>query len=240
MALTRLRRAFEIAGHGLRQMARPSSGAHYGIKEAYRHRGYTQYFDDVQDGIVYQPDVYGLAAQFGKMLGKGYLVDVGCGRGEKLIASTRAFGLTPIGIDFGANLQHCRNAYPGHAWLEDDLEHPREDLVDAEILAASVIVCADVVEHLADPTALVALLRAWLVRAPLALLTTPERDLTHGAGHRGPPLNAHHVREWNAGELEGYLSDSGVNVMFMGLTRSSDRSPEMKTTLALLGPTRTA
>ena len=91
------------------------------------------------------------------------------------------------------------------------------------------------IEHLRNPDGLVALLREWLRASPLCILTTPERDLEHGTHHRGPPHNRHHVREWNAAEFAHYLVASGLNVSFIGLTRSSDQSGEMNTTLALLG-----
>jgi hypothetical protein len=95
-----------------------------------------------------------------------------------------------------------------------------------------------VIEHLKDPTNLLAFLRECMRWARAGLLSTPERELTHGPEHAGPPPNPAHVREWSARELRELLLDSGLTVSFVGLTRSHDGSDGMQTILVMLGPTR--
>ncbi|MEJ6021297.1 methyltransferase domain-containing protein [Ramlibacter sp. PS4R-6] len=232
-----MKRAAEIAELRARELLTGKKGSRFGIKASYLHRERAVYFEDDDESVVYQPDVYMLAAHLGRLAGARYLVDIGCGAGRKLIETAEATGMVPIGIDCGSNLERSRAARPHWQWLEVDLEQPAGSLLPEEVLRQAVLVCADVIEHLNDPTGLVGLLREWMRAARVGVLTTPERDLEYGIGHRGPPPNLRHVREWNAAELASYLRLEGLNVPFIGLTRSNDQSPQMKTTLAILGPT---
>jgi hypothetical protein len=84
----------------------------------------------------------------------------------------------------------------------------------------------------------VSLLREWLRFARLGLISTPERDVRWGDKHNGPPPNPHHVREWNAEELDTYLRGSGLTVNFVGLTRSKNTAYSMWTMFVLLGATK--
>ncbi len=216
----------------------PPSLSRFKIKPGYIERESPQYFEDVPDGVVYQPDVYELGAQLAEMAGGHFLVDMGCGFGEKLVTACRRHSLRPIGIDHGKNLSHCRETYPEGQWIEANFENPVPGLLNAEILKKSVIVCSDLIEHLKDPGPFVSVLRYWLQFAHLAIVSTPERDVRWGTDHNGPPPNPHHIREWNAEELQSYLQDSGLSVNFVGLTRTKNTSYSMWTTLILLGPTK--
>lgn len=209
----------------------------FGIKGGYRENPGPVYFLDdatTDRGIVFQPDVYTFAAW---LVGHGEQVytsdvyspavlDVGCGWGDKLAAMHTAYpwwGYT--GVDFGANIAHCRERYGWGAWIEADLERGLK-LGDAD-----VVICSDVIEHLADPTALLASLRA---TGSLIVLSTPERDIQWGYDHVGPSGNLCHVREWNAVELHAFLEDSGFTIHHHGLTRGSDQGWAMATQLVVM------
>jgi 2-polyprenyl-3-methyl-5-hydroxy-6-metoxy-1,4-benzoquinol methylase len=210
----------------------------HGVRPDYVARESARYFTDAPDGYVYQPDVYRLAGTLAHLGGATCLVDIGCGRAEKLVQAAEAHGLTPIGLDYGENLARCRAEYPQGSWLEVNLERPVGPIIPDHILRDAVVVCGDVIEHLTDPTNLLAFLRACMCAARVGLLTTPERDRTRGPDHAGPPPNPAHVREWNARELKAYLEDNGLTVTFAGLTRSHDRWDAMQTVLVMLGRTR--
>ena len=107
-----------------------------------------------------------------------------------------------------------------------------------DVLEQAVIICSDLIEHLRDPTSLVSLLKEWLRFARLGIISTPERDVRWGVKHNGPPPNLHHIREWNAEELDSYLKESGLTVNFLGLTRSINTAYSMWTMFALLGATQ--
>ena len=97
-----------------------------------------------------------------------------------------------------------------------------------------MLVCADVIEHLVDPTGLLLALRALLEHAPVALLSTPERVLVRGADDQGPPANVAHVREWALDELVALSTAAGLPPTFAGLTVNNDRDLEKKTSLLVL------
>jgi SAM-dependent methyltransferase len=190
------------------------------IRSGYVHRPEPEYFADTQtlaERIVYQPEVYAHAAEVATALGAGRIVDFGCGTGGKLVALADRFEI--VGIDYGPNIETCRSRYEIGTWLVDDFEMPGPLVADP---AGAVVVCSDVIEHLKQPEVLLAKLRAALDAGALAvLISTPERDLTQGLWHQGPPPNAAHVREWNIRELAALLRRSGFEHGSVGLTRSN-------------------
>src|SRR5581483_4144698 len=179
------------------------------LKPGYRSHPYPIYWDDAVDlkGITWQPEVYADAAAIAETLGARRIVDVGCGTAGKLAALHPRFEI--VGIDYGSNLDVCRERYPFGTWLEHDLEQEVELPVPPELLADAVVVCADVIEHLVRPELLLRKLRAVLGHARAVLLSTPERDLARGRDHMGPPPKQHHVREWTLRELGAFLEYEG-------------------------------
>jgi len=204
----------------------------YFLKPGYRSRERPEYFVDDVDDAVYQPDVYPLAARIAGATGASTLIDIGCGRAQKLIEETGA--LQTIGIDFGDNLAWCREHHPARRWLECDLDRPHELPVSARDLDGSLLICSDVIEHLVNPEHLLSSLRAALQHASALLLSTPERDLTRGITDTGPPGNPCHVREWNLPELARLLEHEGLTPRRIGLTRSDDQSSVMHTMLVVV------
>ena len=208
----------------------------YFVKPGYQSRESPTYFVDELPEIVYQPDVYPVAAAAARSLGASMLVDVGCGRAPKLLAC--AGDLDTIGIDFGPNLDHCRAHYPDRTWLDCDLDRPHRLPVSPGELRRSVIICSDVIEHLVRPEHLLASLRAALEEAPLLVLSTPERDLTRGLDDTGPPYNGAHVREWNLSELALLLEHHGLPLRRIDLTRSDDQRGALHTIVAFVAGDR--
>jgi glycosyltransferase involved in cell wall biosynthesis len=87
---------------------------------------------------------------------------------------------------------------------------------------------------LPDPVPLIATLHDLMEDAPIAIVTTPERDLVRGFQDLGPPGNPHHVREWSLREFETLLRSAGLNIAFIGLTANNDRDWAKRTILAVL------
>lgn len=205
-------------------------GTDLGLPAGYRERLEPVYYlDDVPAarGVTFQPDVYALA----EWLADGVVVDIGAGFGDKLAAM---HGRHPswafTGIDYGDNLAHCRAAHPWADWHDVNLE-----TVDRlPIPPDAVVIFSDVLEHLIDPTAALTALKTSPAR--LIILSTPERDVEHGPEHRGPSPNICHVREWNAAELDAYLTRCGFDIVFHGLTRGSDQGWAMGTQLVVMTP----
>lgn len=195
----------------------------YFVKQGYRHRADPEYAFDVEDdGVLWQPDVYPEAARLAELLGASCIVDVGCGAGGKLASLRPRFDV--IGIDLpGPNLDLGRARHPEIEWIEHDVESCLPLPVPDVVLTNSVVVCSDVIEHLRRPERLLRKLRSALDVARAVVLSTPERDLTWGTNHNGPPPNPAHVREWTMDELAAFLDEMGFPHRSITLTRSNDR-----------------
>ena len=139
-----------------------------------------------------------------------------------------------LGLDLPAAVAHCRGRWPEALWIEADLECQEPLPLEPGPLAGSIIIAADVIEHLLDPLALLENLRQLLEIAPVALISTPERDLVRGAGHNGPPPNRRHVREWSIAEFEQLLEHAGLHPAHIGLTADNNLTRRMTTILAIL------
>lgn len=217
------------------------SVSEFHIKSGYASRTEAVYFDErpySQSEIVHQPDAYTLAGYLAKRIGADTIIDVGCGSARKLMTLD---GFRKVGVDFGLNLDHCKRSFPDETWLEADLECARDLAIDDDTIARSVVICADVIEQLVDPTCLLALLSRLGERACAVIVTTPERDLVRGVDDMGPPANPAHIREWSLGEFEGLLRTSGLEPTFIGLTVNNNQNLEKKTILAIAdrcGPIR--
>jgi SAM-dependent methyltransferase len=205
----------------------------YFLKSGYIERLEPEYWHDEKGDTVWQPDVYEEAGELARRVGAKTLVDIGCGNGAKLAPLADEFAI--VGVDFGPNIEECRRRYSSGTWLDADLdaEGPLEG-IDPH---GSVVVCADVAEHLVRPERLLRKLRGLLESGALALiLTTPDRDLRRGAVHHGPSPNPAHVREWSSAELGAFMRSEGLDAQ-LGLTRTNDASPFLHTIFAAVpGP----
>ena len=200
------------------------------IRDGYRHRQAAEYFADVAGDLIHQPHVYELAAFLGDRCGARRLIDVGCGSGGKLAALAGRF--EAVGIDHGANLEAA--AARGLTCIAHDLERGLPE-VEPSLLADAVVVCADVVEHLSDPSPLLAGLARWNRTCPYLLLSTPDRVRVRGYGDIGPPANPAHVREWAADEFDALLTRHAFGPRLIGHTINTQRHFAKTTMLALAG-----
>jgi SAM-dependent methyltransferase len=202
----------------------------YFLPTDYQARLKPEYFADEGYEGVWQPDVYPEAASLGKRLGARTIIDIGCGFADKLVALHPEFEI--VGIDYGSNIDVCRQRYGFGRWLEIDLDH--EDLPDVLDFKDALLVCADVIEHVVHPERLLEFLSKALSSGGVGLvLSTPDRELASGAGHLGPPVNPSHVREWKSRELEAFLASAGLEGHF-GRTRTNDIIPALRTILAVV------
>ena len=207
--------------------------ANYFIKSDYKSRDEPIYYDNrpsaVSD-IIHQPEAYLFAAHLAAKYGADAIIDIGCGSARKLMGIA---GVRRIGVDFGVNIDFCREKYPEETWLCADLETCSALDLDESIIRRSIIICADVIEHMGDPRNLLKLL-AQLNRVALAtIITTPERDLVRGRNDLGPPANPAHVREWNLKELSSLLTAYDLPPAFIGLTVNNNINLEKKTIIAV-------
>lgn len=177
----------------LRSLYSPSR---YAIKRGYIHRGEVVLHDDLDRKDEYQKAVYETAARLMADQGWQHIMDIGCGSGYKLVQYLGAY--KTLGIDLPSTIDRVRAIYPGRQWLSSTDFDPAAHETD-------LIICADVLEHVANPdTFLQHILgtRGW----KRILISTPERNLRRGWFHYGPPPNPAHYREWSRSELLRFLS----------------------------------
>ncbi|NUR03781.1 MAG: methyltransferase domain-containing protein [Streptomyces sp.] len=216
----------------------PIAPQHFGLPAGYRQRSRPEYFDDVDDGVTWQPDVYPYAADLARKQGRDSIIDVGCGRAAKLAALAAAeptWNFT--GVDFGPNIHWCSANHPFGRWIEADLETRSELAIPSDEFARSVIVCCDVLEHLVRPDNALALMSA-MARAGSChiVLSTPAREHRAGADYIGEPRNPAHIREWTSREFAAFLAAQSLEILDHQLTRSDDAGGGLTTQLVTVIP----
>ena len=153
----------------------------------------------------WQHHVYRWAAELVKTRGLRRVLDVGCGPCVKLIKHLAPLGIDIVGVDQPSALDAARAQGAKFTLLEVDLERP--SLVFDKPF--DLIICADVIEHLADPVPTLELIRRASHAGTLVLISTPER-----ARERGRDCMAsnkpEHVREWTREEFARYLGSRGL------------------------------
>lgn len=195
-----------------------------------------EYFDDERRALEYQPDVYIEAARLADSLGATTVVDVGCGHARKLVALHPKFQI--IGIDLGSNIDRCRQTYPFGTWIDHDLERDEPLPLTEDVLGDSVVVCADVVEHLQEPQRALRALRAAVPPARALLISTPDRSRVEAAALAGPPRNSSHVREWTRREFAALLRWCGFDRGYLTFTRPHTGTTDVTTILYVLRASR--
>lgn len=164
----------------------------YHLPEGYVERLDNEAFDDTPHTDLWQNDVYELAHTIALSYGLGTVLDVGCGSGFKLLKFFRQFYTT--GVEVEPTLSWLREKYPERLWLA-----PSE-----VTLPYKLVICADVIEHVADPDALLESIKK--VRPARIVISTPDRSMLK-CDQNGPPNNLSHVREWSFTEFGLYLAD---------------------------------
>src|SRR5688572_11201319 len=193
----------------------------YRIKEGYRHKElssaaaatqtHTGYWTParIRASSFHQYHVYRFAQS---LLDQGRIksvIDVGCGPGTKLAMLHRAHPeVSYTGIDLAEGIEYCKRTYRFGTWLARDFN---DTATAVDLPQADLVICSDVIEHVADPDRLLAYLKAALAPGGRVLLSTPERDILNGPDSFSAP-NAHHMREWNFEEFRAYVADSGFVV----------------------------
>jgi len=170
---------------------------------AYHSRMSNLFFDDTNNKDEWQTAVYAYTRALVDEIGAISVADVGCGSGFKLVSF---FGdMLTVGYDLEPTLSYLRKAYPGHAWLESNLDesfHP---------MPVDVVISADVIEHIPDTDKYLAMLKRFCAR--YYVVSTPDRARPGHLSEEGPPKNNAHVREWHHDELAAYFAYHGFNVL---------------------------
>lgn len=169
---------------------RKASG--YNLSPEYRERANPIAYDDTPLKDEWQREVYLEADALATREGLASVLDIGCGSGYKLLANFP--GLNTCGVEIEPTLSWLRSTYPEREWRAPEEVSGSWDLV----------VCSDVIEHVADPDSLLESIKA--VDPKWVVLSTPDRSLIQGADPLGPPKNKAHIREWDFAEFGAYVS----------------------------------
>jgi SAM-dependent methyltransferase len=187
------------------------------IKAGYRHNAARSYdreqdtgfwsAERLADAAAYQRPVYQLARDLLRArVGKNVL-DVGSGPGTKLAELFAPICRDLVLIDHPSLRALVDQHLPDAQFVAADL-----DALDVELgRRFDLIVCADVLEHLAHPDDCARFIREHLADGGRAVLSTPERDHLRGRDCMHSP-HPDHVREWNAAEFRSFLERCGLAV----------------------------
>ena len=168
----------------------------FNIKKGYHHASNAAAFDDTGNKDEWQREVYEAALKTMQEQNFRSVVDVGCGSAYKLVYMFGNYETT--GIEVEPTYSWLKQKYPERKWL-------LFDDADPSTLQADLIICADVIEHMANPDDLMEFLESIQFRT--LIISTPERDAVAGKNDYGPPRNTSHYREWNAQEFKHYVRE---------------------------------
>lgn len=164
----------------------------------------------VRAAKYFQYAVYLYVEELARSIGARNLVDVGCGVGTKLqLLHIRLPKLAICGIDQKNAIEYCRKHYDFGEWIVDDFENPEEMSWPRQ---PDILVCADVIEHVADPDRLLDYIRSIAGSNTRIVISTPERELMRGADCISCP-HPQHVREWTSAEFQAYVKSRGFKVI---------------------------
>ena len=192
--------------------------SHYGIRPDYVARDEALTFvDDPADywtpkrrrmAEYYQHYVYTHAASL--MASRGYTscLDVGCGFPAKARKWLLPIATRVTLVDQPSMTRMVAEACPEIPFVPLDLENPQHEFDEK----FQCVVCADVIEHLLDPDALLSFLLQAVADDGVVILSTPDRDVQRGRACLQSP-KVEHVREWNVTEFRNYLDSSGFEVV---------------------------
>jgi len=179
----------------------------YEIKESYVSRGEEKFLSQQFEDPKQKYDPYHVRAQkltyryaYEVLAKKDYknIVDMGTGSGILLMRFFKQDIFNTVGYDLPDNIAWLKEKYPNRKWeLSDFSVIPIEKF--------EMAICADVIEHILEPNAMM----EWFLKVGVKdlIISTPSRDNLNSKQNplNGPPHNKYHIREWNYGEFEKYI-----------------------------------
>jgi SAM-dependent methyltransferase len=143
----------------------------------------------------------------GNLGGDDRLIDIGCGEGDLLTDMHERFPATQLlGVDIShEGINRARALIPTAEFLQVDLLAPKPELAQYETWATHGV-CSEVLEHLDDPTPLLANARSLLAPGSPIVITVP-------AGPRSQfDLSIGHRPHFTPQRLRKVVEDAGLEV----------------------------
>jgi trans-aconitate methyltransferase len=138
----------------------------------------------------------------------GSVVDLGCGPAHKLAKLIAPYCQRTVGIDQDDIISLCKKNYPSIEFHDANFEDPKISLGKP----FDMLICADVIEHLAHPDRLISLIFQISTNGAYLVISTPERDFVRGKDNMQSP-NPAHVREWNKDEFNRFLRSMNLEII---------------------------
>ena len=193
--------------------------------------------DDLGLDTVRRPDAYLSAKRYADASGVRRILDIGCGNALIVKDLFAESDFEVVAVDTAGALIAAKANYPAATHVECDLTSWNDVLAVAERYrhgVPTVILCADVIEHLPDPRPLLALVRLILAASTRnrCFLSTPDRSKS--ANHRltSKPDDPAHIREWTGEELRNLLVASGFCVAQIDNRLENEQEDQGRTILA--------
>lgn len=191
----------------------------FGIGFPYRARRSVPPFDDTQLTDESQLPVYLRALGLMKKHGLSTVLDVGCGSAYKLVTYLGEYDT--VGLETAHTVAFLKEKYPDRKWEVSNFRQRQR--------GADVVICADVIEHLANPDELLDFLKALSFR--FLVLSTPARDVRAHWWKKsrllGPPKHPYHVREWTLREFADYVAGHGFDIVSHEVAHVKQRTQMM-------------
>lgn len=201
-------------------------------------RSINSIFDDFPQGeVVWQPDVYHEAKWLADSIGSERVIDIGCGNGRKLGAVFDASAIELIGVDFKKPLAAARENLAEATLIECELgawDATEELVARLQSSRPTIIIFADVIEHLPDPLPILRAIRRLLAMNPDNRLVLSSPDVQRmESDPRKLPRNEAHVREWTLDGICDLILSSGLVVRCLGHTRSNQHDAAKTTSIVV-------
>jgi hypothetical protein len=172
-------------------------------------------------------NAYRLARVLAAGFGADTIVDIGCGSVGSLMALE---GFHKYGVDFGSRIERYRSRFPQATWIENDLETIANFGLELNVMGRFVLICADVIQRLDDPSSLLHELACLSCRAQAIIITMPVQEGAAAGQSAGPDCDF----ERELRQFESLLGSHGLVPSFVGSTAASPSSRANGTMIAVI------
>ena len=175
-----------------------------------------------RENKLYQYNVYNRAITLAQKYHKTWIIDIGCGSGNKL-KFIHSLGFNVVGIDFGDNIKSTRSKLPisDNVILIDFNLNNGMPIISEDIIKNSAFVSADVIEHLTNPDNFIDILKNYIEKGAVGVISTPDNDKLSKSMK---PLRASDVQIWSGDGFDKYLKCHGMSfTIFERLNNKADK-----------------
>ena len=217
--------ASSIAKFAANSITNDSVGCeNFGLGNQFQRNTHPAYDLDFKERgeLLWQHEVYNRAANIALNNNRSWIIDAGCGNGLKAFRLYRR-GFKVYALDMGDNARAAQSRFTNanqnrSRVLETDLLNSTwaKEVPDNIVLDA-VLVSADVIEHMLDPSKFIAAIKLLLSRGLIAVvISTPDtstpslQDYFWRDHPLGPPPRSSDVQIWNTTSFVRFLVCQGI------------------------------